>query len=104
MRGRDLFLMNCAHCHGDDARGTEEGPDLTKFQKSEARIASVVKNGIKGEMPRFGQKLTAADVKMLIRFILLPCRVSPSLAAEILPRALRGVANRTLLLHLNRYV
>ena len=69
MRGRDLFLMNCAHCHGDDARGTEEGPDLTKFNKSEARIASVVKNGIKGEMPRFGQKLTDADVQMIIRFL-----------------------------------
>ena len=69
MRGHDLFLLNCAHCHGDDARGTDEAPDLTKFHKSEARIASVVKNGIKGEMPRFGQKLTDADVKMLIRFI-----------------------------------
>jgi len=69
MRGRDLFLMNCAHCHGDDAHGTDEAPDLTAFHKSEARIASVVKNGIKGEMPRFGQKLTDADVKMLIRFI-----------------------------------
>ena len=69
LRGHDLFLMNCAHCHGDDARGTEEGPDLTKFNKSETRIASVVKNGIKGEMPRFDQKLTDADVQILIRFI-----------------------------------
>ena len=67
--GHDLFLMNCAHCHGDDARGTQEGPDLTKFNKSEARIASVVKNGIKGEMPRFSEKLTDADVRLLIRFI-----------------------------------
>jgi mono/diheme cytochrome c family protein len=69
LQGHDLFLMNCAHCHGDDARGTEEGPDLTRFHKSEARIASVVKNGIKGEMPGFGQKLTDADVKTLIRFV-----------------------------------
>lgn len=67
--GQDLFLMNCAHCHGNDAQGTDEGPDLTKFHKSEARIESVVKNGIKGEMPRFDQKLTDADVKVLIRFI-----------------------------------
>jgi mono/diheme cytochrome c family protein len=68
-RGHDLFLMNCAHCHGNDARGTDEAPDLTKLRPSEARIASVVKKGIKGEMPRFGQKLTDADVRMLIRFI-----------------------------------
>jgi mono/diheme cytochrome c family protein len=69
VRGHDLFLMNCAHCHGDDARGSEEAPDLTGFNRSDARIASVVKNGIKGEMPRFGQKLTDEDVQMLIRFI-----------------------------------
>jgi mono/diheme cytochrome c family protein len=68
-RGHDLFLMNCAHCHGADARGTDEAPDLTKSRASEARIAAVVKKGIKGEMPRFGQKLTDADVSMLIRFI-----------------------------------
>ena len=61
--------MNCAHCHGDDARGTEEGPDLTRFNKSEARITSVVKKGIKGEMPRFGRKLTDVDEQLLIRFI-----------------------------------
>jgi mono/diheme cytochrome c family protein len=69
VRGHDLFLMNCAHCHGDDARGTTEGPNLAAFRKSDARIASVVKHGIKGEMPRFDQKLTDDDVKLLIRFI-----------------------------------
>lgn len=68
-RGHELFLMNCAHCHGADARGTDEGPNLTTFRKSDARIASVVKRGIKGEMPRFDQKLSDDDVKELIRFI-----------------------------------
>src|SRR5207302_2641068 len=67
-RGHDLFLMNCAHCHGDDAHGTEEGPDLTTFRKSDTRIASIVKNGIKGEMPRFGQKLTDENLRLLTFF------------------------------------
>jgi len=67
--GRELFLMNCAHCHGDDARGTDEAPDLTESRKSEARMASVVKNGIKGEMPRFGEKLTDEQVRMLVGFL-----------------------------------
>src|SRR6266404_6005183 len=26
-QGYTLFMMNCAHCHGNDARG-DEGPDL----------------------------------------------------------------------------
>jgi mono/diheme cytochrome c family protein len=68
-RGRDLFLMNCAHCHGDDAHGTEEAPDLTAFRKSDSRIASVVKKGIKGEMPRFDQKLTDENVRLLTLFL-----------------------------------
>jgi cytochrome c oxidase cbb3-type subunit 3 len=67
-RGRSLFLVNCAHCHGDDATG-DEGPDLHGLVKSDARIASLINNGIKGEMPRFGAKLGAADIQAIIAFL-----------------------------------
>ena len=67
-RGYTLFLKNCAHCHGSDARG-DEGPDLHGVTKSDARISSLIKNGIKGEMPKFGEKLTDADVQALTAFI-----------------------------------
>jgi len=67
-RGRDLFMLNCAHCHGTDARG-DEGPDLHGLTRSDARIALMIKNGVKGEMPKFGAKLTAADVRALIAFV-----------------------------------
>src|SRR5438876_6157717 len=60
-KGYTLFMMNCAHCHGNDARG-DEGPDLHGVTKSDARIASIIKNGVKGEMPKFGAKLTDTDV------------------------------------------
>ena len=69
VRGHDLFLMNCAHCHGEDAHGTDEGPNLATRRVSNARIASVIKNGIKGEMPRFNQKLHDEDVQLLIHFL-----------------------------------
>ena len=68
-QGYDLFMLNCAHCHGDDARGTEEAPNLTTLKKSDARVASLIANGIKGEMPRFGSKLREEDVRELIRFL-----------------------------------
>jgi mono/diheme cytochrome c family protein len=68
-RGHDLFLRNCAHCHGDDALGTDEAPNLVTRDVSNARIASVIKNGIKGEMPRFNQKLHAEEVASLIEFL-----------------------------------
>ena len=67
-QGYTLFLMNCAHCHGSDARG-DEGPDLHGVTKSDARISSLIKNGIKGEMPKFGEKLTDTDVQALIAFV-----------------------------------
>ena len=67
-RGQNLFERNCAHCHGDDARG-DEGPDLHDLKKSDARITKVVTQGIKGEMPAFGAKLNEADVKALIAFL-----------------------------------
>ncbi len=67
-QGYKLFMLNCAHCHGTDARG-EEGPDLHGVTKSDARIAAVIKNGVKGEMPKFGAKLTDADVQALTAFV-----------------------------------
>jgi mono/diheme cytochrome c family protein len=67
-QGYTLFLRNCAHCHGSDARG-DEGPDLHGVTKSDARISSLIKNGIKGEMPKFGEKLTDTDVRALIAFV-----------------------------------
>jgi len=67
-RGYELFLLNCAHCHGDDARG-DEGPDLHRVTRSDARIASMIKNGVKGEMPKFGAKLGDGDVQALVAFI-----------------------------------
>lgn len=67
-QGYTLFMMNCAHCHGNDARG-DEGPDLHGVTKSDARITSMIKNGVKGEMPKFGAKLTDTDVQALIAFV-----------------------------------
>jgi mono/diheme cytochrome c family protein len=67
-QGHHLFLMNCAHCHGDDARG-DEGPDLHGLRKTNARLSALINNGIKGEMPRFNQKLSEPEVQALIAFL-----------------------------------
>ncbi len=67
-QGRRLFLMNCAHCHGDDARG-DEGPDLHGVDISDARLANTIKNGIKGKMPRFSAKFSDGDVQALAAYI-----------------------------------
>jgi cytochrome c oxidase cbb3-type subunit III len=63
-----LFQMNCAHCHGEDARG-DEGPDLHNLHKSDARIRQVITAGIKGEMPSFGKKLGKPELQQLTAYL-----------------------------------
>src|SRR5258706_432448 len=67
-RGHDLFDHNCAPCHGDDARG-DEGPSLYSLVKSDARITTIIKRGVKGEMPSFAKKFNDADVQALIAYL-----------------------------------
>ena len=67
-RGYSLFDRNCAHCHGDDARG-DEGPSLYNLAKSDTRITTIIKGGVKGEMPSFAKKFSDADVQALIAYL-----------------------------------
>jgi cytochrome c oxidase cbb3-type subunit 3 len=72
-RGGPVFLQQCAFCHGRDAAGGEEGPDLTRSKLVAAdaggdKIAPVVREGRpeKG-MPRF--VLSEADMTAVVAFI-----------------------------------
>lgn len=67
-QGRQLFMQNCAHCHGSDARGGE-GPDLHGMSKTDQRITAIIENGIPGEMPKFSAKLNQSDIQTLIAFV-----------------------------------
>jgi mono/diheme cytochrome c family protein len=67
-RGRTLFLKNCAHCHGDDARG-DEGPSLYGVERPDSSIATLILKGKKGEMPGFEQKLGTNEVALLVAYI-----------------------------------
>ena len=67
-RGHNLFDHSCAACHGVDARG-DEGPSLYNLAKSDARIATIIKGGVKGEMPSFAKKFSEADVHALITYL-----------------------------------
>ena len=67
-QGYKLFILNCAHCHGADARG-DEGPDLHGVTKSDQRLVTIIQNGIKGEMPKFSAKLNDTETRALVAFI-----------------------------------
>ena len=66
--GASLFGRNCAHCHGDDAKG-DEGPNLYDLTRSDTRLTKIIKEGIKGEMPKFASKFSEADIQSLIAFL-----------------------------------
>jgi mono/diheme cytochrome c family protein len=65
--GADLFQHNCADCHGDDAKGNE-GPNLYDLTRGDARIATIIRGGVKGEMPKFS-KFSDEDIQSLIAFL-----------------------------------
>lgn len=54
VHGRDMFLMNCAGCHGDQARGNV-GPSLQRVSDRKSKIALIhqVVSGDTPPMPQF---------------------------------------------------
>lgn len=66
--GRALFLKNCAHCHGADARG-DEGPDLHNLDWSDGQIATRIRNGKKGQMTAFAGKFSEDDIRAVIGYL-----------------------------------
>ncbi len=66
--GHTLFLTNCAPCHGANAQG-DDGPNLHALQLPDAVIAEAIQNGFKNEMPPFGKKLKAGEVKLLTAYV-----------------------------------
>ena len=67
-KGRSNFVMSCAECHNDDATG-DEGPDLHNLAISNARIATRIKHGVKGEMPSFAKKYDDAQIATLLAYL-----------------------------------
>lgn len=68
-RGHALFFLHCAECHGVDAKGTDDGPDLYNLHEGNALIRQVITGGVKREMPAFGKKLNDSDVQALIVYL-----------------------------------
>ncbi len=66
--GRQLFLKNCAHCHGAEAHG-EEGPDLHNLDWTDQQIATRIRNGKKGQMTAFSGKLSPQQISDLTAYL-----------------------------------
>lgn len=74
--GQKIFDDNCASCHGSDARGAHQtgAPDLTDnawlYGGDAASIYESIYNGRQGHMPAWESRLTNADRKILMIYLL----------------------------------
>ncbi len=72
VRGRQLFMENCAACHGADGQGAavnrgEVAPSL--HVATPTQIAEAIRIG-PGPMPRFGEKVfDQSDLDSLVRYV-----------------------------------
>jgi cytochrome c oxidase cbb3-type subunit 3 len=74
-RGAASFATNCAACHGADAKGNREfgAPNLTDaiwlYGGDAASVRKSINDARFGVMPRWGDKLPPATVKMLAAYV-----------------------------------
>lgn len=68
--GRELFVNNCAGCHGADARGALGFPDLTDkdwlYGGTPENILASITNGRNGQMPAFNGAIDPATLTDLV--------------------------------------
>jgi mono/diheme cytochrome c family protein len=66
--GHDLFAQACSSCHGQNAQGGY-APNLHKMNLPDAKVADVIRNGVKGKMPAFGDKYSATQQQALVAYV-----------------------------------
>ncbi len=75
-RGQDMFVANCAVCHGEDGKGNPMlgAPNLTNkswlYGSSEATIIETITKGRNNQMPVFGEFLGEDKVHLLAAYVM----------------------------------
>jgi cytochrome c6 len=75
--GADIFKAKCAMCHGADGKGDTSMGKTMKVRdlgsddvqkQSDADLIGIIANG-KGKMPKYDGKLTADQIKDVVKYI-----------------------------------
>jgi cytochrome c oxidase cbb3-type subunit 3 len=66
--GRQVYMRNCAQCHGADAKG-KNGPRLVGTSLSLDEIEQTVTDGRQPKMPSFSKQLSATEVKAVSAYV-----------------------------------
>lgn len=72
--GRNLFLNNCAACHGSDGGGAPGFPNLTDddwlWGGDPALVSASIAHGRNGVMPAWGEALGASGLENVLDYVL----------------------------------
>jgi cytochrome c oxidase cbb3-type subunit III len=72
--GRNLFLNNCAACHGSDGGGAPGFPNLTDgdwlWGGSPETVVATITNGRNGVMPAWGDALGTHGVENVLNYVM----------------------------------
>jgi len=85
--GHNVFVNNCAVCHGSDARGAKGYPDLTDndwlYGGSDEQVLATITGGRGGVMPPLGAALGDDGVEQVANYVLSLSggKADPALAA-----------------------
>jgi len=66
--GRQVYMQNCARCHGADANGNK-GPALTGRSLNQDEIEEMVSAGQPPRMPAFAKRLSSAEIKTVAAYV-----------------------------------
>ena len=66
--GKKVYMKSCMSCHAANGKG-DVGPKLQGLKISDARLTKIIKNGKPGQMPAFGSKLSATDLKAVKAYV-----------------------------------
>lgn len=71
-QSRQLFVTNCAPCHGDKGKG-QTGPDLTadplKYGRDRANLLKSIREGRPKGMPSFEGMITAQEMEAVADYV-----------------------------------
>jgi cytochrome c oxidase cbb3-type subunit 3 len=73
--GSELFVENCAACHGDDAKGNRDlgAPNLADaiwlYGGDRATLTETITYSRYGIMPAWGQRLKEVDVRAVSAYV-----------------------------------
>jgi cytochrome c oxidase cbb3-type subunit 3 len=73
--GRQVFLTNCAACHGEDAKGNQDlgAPNLSDrfwiYGGDFEKIVTTIHGGRQGHMPTWDERLSPAEIKILALYV-----------------------------------